>query len=78
MNIEDDLDNYFFNTQSTGDISVLTDKLQTRIKSANNLIKDLDEMIEYNSLHSCTDCLTNRLESYKAQLQVKFKLSHLI
>ncbi|CAH8665637.1 unnamed protein product [Schistosoma bovis] len=69
LNIEDDLDNYFFNTQSTGDISVLTDKLQTRIKSANNLIKDLDEMIEYNSLHSCTDCLTNRLESYKAQLQ---------
>ncbi|VDP02521.1 unnamed protein product [Schistosoma curassoni] len=36
-------------------------------------------MIEYNSLHSCTDCLTNRLESYKAQLQVKFKLlSHLM
>ncbi|CAH8659945.1 unnamed protein product [Schistosoma margrebowiei] len=69
LNIEDDLDNYFFNTQSTGDISVLTDKLQARIKSANNLIKDLDEMIEYNSLHSYTDCLTNRLESYKAQLQ---------
>uniref|UniRef100_A0A5K4F3Z4 Calponin-homology (CH) domain-containing protein n=1 Tax=Schistosoma mansoni TaxID=6183 RepID=A0A5K4F3Z4_SCHMA len=69
LNIEDDLDNYFFNTQSIGDISELTDKLQTRIRDANNLIKDLDEMIEYKSLRPCTDCLTNRLESYKAQLQ---------
>ncbi|CAH8678134.1 unnamed protein product [Schistosoma rodhaini] len=69
LNIEDDLDNYFFNTQSIGDISELTDNLQTRIRDANNLIKDLDEMIEYKSLRPCTDCLTNRLENYKAQLQ---------
>ncbi|KAH8866952.1 Dystrophin [Schistosoma japonicum] len=78
LNIEDDLDDYFFNTQSKSDICILRDKLQTRLKHAKNLIKELDEMIEYKSLQPRTDCLTNRLETYKAQLQkVYLQLTHL-